>query len=76
MMLPTKHLPLEKSALGTAAVISRYLSPRMTVSELWEQVTSDVHVSSFDQLVLGLDVLHLMGLVNYDGGWLIGGDAS
>jgi len=75
-MLPTKHLPLNRSALGTAAVVSRYLTGRTTVSELWEQVATDPRVSSFDQLILGLDMLHLMGLVEYDGGWLVRGHAT
>jgi hypothetical protein len=76
MMLPTKHLPLEKSALGVAVIVSRYLPPRTTISELWDRLAADPLITSFDQLVLGLDVLNLMGLVNYDGGWLVRSDAS
>ena len=71
MILPTKHLPLEKSALGTAAVVLGLVGTRSTVSEAWERASADGIVETFDQLVAGIDLLYLMGILDYADGWLV-----
>ncbi len=71
MILPTKHVPLERSALGTAALLLPMLGTQPTVSELWEISVVQETVGTFDQLVLGLDLLYVVGLVKYQDGRLV-----
>jgi hypothetical protein len=58
MILPTKHLPLDKSALGSAAILLRHHTYPMTVSELWDKV-SEHGIRTFDQFTLGLTFLYI-----------------
>jgi hypothetical protein len=71
MILPTKHVPLDRSALGTAALSLSALSTPRTVSELWEIPAVQDTVGTFDQLVLGLDLLYTVGLIQYKDGRLV-----
>lgn len=73
MILPTKHLPLDRSAIGTAAVILRHLTGAPTVSELWDRATRD-GVSTFDQLALGLNLLFVLGVIAESDGRLVSND--
>lgn len=63
MILPTKHLPLERTLLAAGAEILELLEQPLTVSGLWDRVRQTVAFPSFDHLVLSLDVLFALGLV-------------
>jgi hypothetical protein len=69
MILPTKHLTLDKSAIGSAAIVLRGFSDGYTVSELWERVSSE-GMSTFDQFVMGLTLLYALGVVDHHDGRL------
>jgi hypothetical protein len=73
MILPTKHLPLDKSAIGSAAILLRNHSRPMTVSELWENV-AERGIRTFDQFILGLTLLYTLGAVTYRDGRLVRDD--
>ncbi|MHB1538560.1 MAG: ABC-three component system middle component 6 [Acidimicrobiales bacterium] len=70
MILPTKHLPLERTLLAAGAQVLECLNRPSTVSGLWEHVRRDVAFPSFDHLVLALDVLFTLGMVELDDGRL------
>lgn len=70
MILPTKHLPLDKSAIGSAAILLRSFAAGLTVSELWERVSSD-GIATFDQFVMGLTLLYALGIVDHRNGRLV-----
>jgi hypothetical protein len=70
MILPHKHLPLDKSALGAGAIVLRSLSGSPTVSELWERVAGR-GIATFDQFVMALDLLYVVGAVQHRDGRLI-----
>ena len=70
MILPTKHLPLDKSALGSAAILLQHMHDKPTVSELWERV-SGRGISAFDQFVVALDLLFIVGVVDHRNGRLV-----
>ena len=72
MLLPTKHRPIDKSAVGLAAIVLRSFTGRPTVSELWERAARG-GVSTFDQYVMALDLLFLLGIVEYRDGRLVPG---
>lgn len=63
MILPTKHLPLERTLLAAGAQILEQLTAPMTVSTLWEEVRGGASFPSFDRLVLALDMLCALGMV-------------
>lgn len=63
MILPTKHVPLDRSLLGVAAVLLENYRTGDTVSSLWYRVTDRTSGVSFFQYSLALDLLFMMGLV-------------
>lgn len=67
MILPTKHVPLDKSALGAAAIVLRDLTEGATVSEVWDAASAS-GVATFDQFVAALDLLFLVGVVAHRDG--------
>lgn len=70
MILPTKHLPLDKSAIGSAAILLRSFAAGLTVSELWERVSAD-GIATFDQFVMGLTLLYALGILDHRNGRLV-----
>lgn len=63
MILPDKHLPLDRALLaGGAAVLSALTTP-MTVSAVWERVRVADAVTTFDRFVLAVDLLFSLGLL-------------
>lgn len=70
MILPTKHLPLDRSTMGIGAMLLKNLREPRTVSELWE-LASHGDVQTFDQFVEGLDLLYLLGAVDHVDGRLV-----
>lgn len=74
MILPTKHIPEERSLLGVGGTILALLAEReATVSSLWEGVQEarpETGRVSFDWFILSLDLLFAMGSVRLDRGVL------
>jgi hypothetical protein len=68
MILPTKHIDPLDSLLGIGALILKQLNTAKTVTQLWDEMREIVQVTSFERLVLGLDLLYAMGLIDLDGG--------
>jgi hypothetical protein len=68
MILPTKHINPLDSLLGIGALILERLKTAETVTQLWDEMRDLPQVATFDRLVLGLDLLYMMGLVELDGG--------
>lgn len=79
MILPSKHLPQDRALLTVGAAILRHLSHPLTVSALWEQMSSaaaDHNASSpirYDGFVLALDLLFLVGAIDLREGLLVRG---
>ncbi|MGO9956650.1 MAG: ABC-three component system middle component 6 [Solirubrobacteraceae bacterium] len=70
MILPTKHLPLERTLLAGGARLLTLLTRPATVSELWDRASNDVAFPSFDHLVLALDLLFALGMIGFRDGRL------
>lgn len=68
MILPTKHINPVDSLLGVGALILERLRTTKTVTQLWDEMRDLPQVATFDRLVLGLDLLYMMGVVELDGG--------
>lgn len=71
MILPTKGVPPGRALISLGADILRLLTETKTVSRLWDDfrkskvTTTDV---TFDWFVLSLDLLFLVGAVEFDRG--------
>ena len=70
MILPTKHLSARQSLLGVGAVVLERLTRPKTVTALWEQLRSDEHVGTYRRFIFAIDLLFIMGLVEYSNGLL------
>jgi len=71
MILPTKHISVENSLISISSVILNELKQPQTISNLWETIRSLPGIGTFERFSLALDLLYLMGAVNYKEG-LIG----
>lgn len=70
MILPTKGIPPRRALVTLGADILRLLTEAKTISRLWDDFrkarsAADV---TFDWFVLSLDLLFLMGVVDFDRG--------
>ena len=76
MILPTKHIPEERSLLAVGGRILLLLKREHTISSLWDEVkkSGEPHAGSlvvpFDWFVLALDLLFALGTVDLQHGVL------
>jgi len=74
MILPTKHIKLDRSLIGIGAEILSLLDTSKTISALWIDLQKrsesiDIAASiSFDWFILSLDLLYALGAVEYQRG--------
>lgn len=71
MILPTKGIASDKALLSIGAFILRELDEPKTVSRLWadlRRVEEGPPDLTFDWFILALDLLYLMGTLDYFGG--------
>lgn len=66
--LPNKHVPIEHSILGVAALVVENLQPTDTVSTLWDRCRTDAHVRTFDRFASALTLLFAGGIITLDRG--------
>ena len=65
MIIPTKHLSIERSLLGIGATILESMNERETISSLWQKTKLVSDFISFEQFTLALDFLYLIGSIDY-----------
>ena len=78
MILPTKKLRPENSLIYLGGRILHFLNEPTTVSRIWEEfqrgrleeLNADACDVSFDWFVLSLDLLHILGAIEYSEGRL------
>lgn len=74
MILPTKGIGPDKALLSIGAFILRDLDEPKTVSRLWadlRRVEEGPPDLTFDWFVLALDLLYLVGTLDYLGGRVV-----
>lgn len=71
MILPTKHIPAEHTLLGVGAVLLPHMTRPHTVSSLWEIARKHPSVGTFDRYVLTLDLLHMLGALEFQADGLV-----
>ena len=76
MILPTKHIRPDRALLAIGGDVLDHLREPKTVSRLWDDVrarrgeTSQPSPINYDWFVLALDLLFLIGAVEFDRGLL------
>lgn len=76
MILPTKHIRSDRALIGVGGELLRLLKQPMTVSRLWDEVRTaraayaPSSPMSYEWFVLSLDLLFMIGAVNFDRGVL------
>lgn len=70
MILPTKHIRLSNSLLGVGATLLEYLDRNRTVTSLWNETRTLPEIKTFDRFTLGLDLLFLVGVIDFQDGLL------
>ena len=71
MILPTKHIPPDRSLIGVGAEVLTLLTQPMTVSRLWDELRARRAAASqalvdYKWFVLALDLLFMIGAVRLD----------
>ena len=70
MILPTKHIPQDQALIGIGASLLTHLTKPHTVTSLWEKVRMDSNVGTYERFILGLDLLHILGMITLQNGIL------
>lgn len=63
MILPTKHIPTQRSLLGLGGVVLTALSGPTTTSALWDSVRSHAEIGTYGRFILTLDLLFTIGVI-------------
>ncbi len=66
MILPTKYIREEESLMGLGCVILEKITFYSDLSTLWESVKNDKNFGTFERFILTLDLLFIMGLIEFD----------
>ena len=68
MVLPSKHIPLNRSLLSVGGEILRILRDRpRSVSSAWEELRAQNNRTSFEQFTLAASLLFALGAVDLEG---------
>lgn len=70
MILPTKHMRLSNSLLSVGAVLLKHVDNNHTVTALWNTANILPEVKTFERFTLGLDLLFMLGAVEFQDGLL------
>lgn len=74
MILPTKHVRPDCALLGVGGEVLAILGRPMTISMLWDEIRSRRSVGEpnavldYRWFVLALDLIYIIGAVEFDGG--------
>jgi len=71
MILPTKHISVHYSLLGSGAVILQRLESPQTVTALWDRVRETSEIGVYWRFVLALDFLFTIGIVDLSDGLIV-----
>ena len=66
MILPKKQLSLSESLFGFGAFLLQQLDTPTTVDDLWEYYKKYLIKFTFDQFIMALDYLYIIGAIKQD----------
>ena len=65
MILPTKHLEVDRSLLAVGGTVLESLRSPRTVTGLWEEMKKTGHGLSFERFALALAFLYAIGSIEF-----------
>lgn len=68
MILPSVHLPAERTLLGVGAAVLGEVRGPTTMTRLWSRLRGDPAVGTYERLVLAVDLLFLLGALRVERG--------
>lgn len=71
MILPSKHISQEKSLIGVGAILLEKMDRPQTVTYLWESVSEEDAIGTFERFVLALVMLHIAGAIELADGLIV-----
>jgi hypothetical protein len=72
MILPTKHINLSESFIGLSGFLLKLLNKAMTIDDLWQEFQKVNNTAqypayhSFDNIILGINLLFFIGAIEID----------
>ena len=71
ILLPDKHMPVDRSLIGLGSLLLSHLESSATPSNLWDRVREKPEVRGYQEFVLTLGFLHTIGVVKLIQGFLV-----
>lgn len=71
MILPTKHVSLDKSLLGAGAFLLSLVDEPLTATGLWERTKQASKIESYGRFVLTLDFLYAIKAIDLVDGLIV-----
>lgn len=71
MILPTKHVSLDRSLLGAGAFLLTHIDEPSTTTGLWERAREASGIESYGRFVLTLDFLFAVGAIDLVDGLIV-----
>ena len=71
MILPSKHIRLSNSLINMGAEILKNIDGKYTISLLWDKMRTQPDVKTFERFTLGLDLLFMLGLIDFHDGLIV-----
>ena len=71
MILPTKHVKFKNCILSLGSTLLENINERQTVTRLWDEVKSFPETMTFERFTLGLDLLFILGLIDFKEGIIV-----
>jgi hypothetical protein len=76
MILPTKHVSLDKSLLGAGACVLSILSEPMTPTGIWEKAKHAAEIGTYGRFLLTLDFLYAIRAIDLADGLIVRNERS
>lgn len=68
--LPTKYVQIDYSLIGLTAIVVESLRPNDSISSLWDRLSSDERIRTFDRLVDAVTLGYAGGIIDIKDGVL------
>jgi hypothetical protein len=69
--LPNRYIPIDYSVIGLSSMLLDVMSQNETVSSLWEKVSGDEKIRTFDRFADALSLLFAAKLIDVEGGVIV-----
>lgn len=63
MILPNKYISIKNSVLGLGVIVLNNLYKPQTVTTIWNSVSENPEIATFDRLILTLNFLYAIGAI-------------